>query len=211
MQPGLVQAVGAAGEQDAITGLLPIGQRVGEAAEQQFARIGGHAVQAMRDRHLVEAVEQQERAAGIEMRPEQGAGQSSGGDPSTQSASAFSRSARCQVRSPRPQFILRQNSRSGTSSGSRLRKFAGTGSAKSSGAGTGWVRSRPGDALQHRPAAEGGLAGAGRRRHVEGLLVEALQQRDRFLFFRLFALLFLPRFLPQVREPAASAPARRRG
>ena len=44
---------------------------------------------------------------------------------------------------PRPQSMLLKNSRSDTSSGNRPRRFVGTGSANSSGAGTAWVISVP--------------------------------------------------------------------
>ena len=91
-------------------------------------------------------------------------------------------------------------------------RLAGTGSVNSTGGRTGWEISLRRDALQRRPAAESGLAGPGRGRNVQGLLIEALKERDRFLFFRLPGPLSarLPA-APPVMPLVGQAPARRYG
>ena len=95
------------------------------------------ALVRVRDWHLVQAVQQQESAASLDVALTRSPDRPGGGEDFTQVASAASRSPRCQVRPPRPQSMPAQKSRSGTKSGSRPRKVMGFGSANASGAGTG--------------------------------------------------------------------------
>ncbi len=74
-QTVFVEAVGAAGQQHPVAGLQPYGQRIGETGQQKVARIDLGTRAGVRDRHFVEAVEQQEGGPGPQMGKEVLAGQ----------------------------------------------------------------------------------------------------------------------------------------
>jgi hypothetical protein len=179
-----VEAVGATGQQHPVTGLQPYRQRIGEAGQQQVARIDLGTVAGVRDRHFVETVQQQEGRPGLQMGEEVLAGQSVCQRPvrpccqrllelpSMKGAAAAAVDAlveiaqRHQQRQPAAQVHRRC-----------LGEFFGRRHGMREVGGS--------DSLQHRPTAEGRFAAAGGGWNVKRLRIEPLQQRDR-LSFRCF-------------------------
>jgi hypothetical protein len=176
-KPARVEAVGATGEQDAVAGLLPNRQGVGQGAQQLLAGVAVLAVALDRDGHLVKAVEQQEGAALVQMGLEQRTVEAvrrgtvdpvdqgllqldaAGAAPTGGPGGAVGEVPQQQQQRQAPAQVV------GGRLGIAVRRRYGM------------VQRAIGDGLQQRPAAEGGLAAAGRGWGVQGLAVQPLEQQ----------------------------------